>query len=64
MLREKMRLYDRSHVTVEEAFATLFHVLAHNLKYRVIKGFYISSTETFSRQFGMVLTTVLKLTNE
>lgn len=51
-------------MTVEEAVVMFLHVLAHNMKFRIIKGVYIRSTETISRHFGMVLNAVLKLTNE
>lgn len=53
-----------NHVTVEEAFTMFLHVLAHNLKFVVVKGVYIHSPKTIHRHFGMVLNALFKLINE
>lgn len=45
ILREKGGLNDTVHVTIEESLAMFLYVFAHNLKFRIIEGIYIRSTE-------------------
>lgn len=40
------------------------HVITHNLKFRVIRGIYIRSTETISRHFSTVLNGILSLAGD
>lgn len=51
-------------MTVEELLAMFLHVLAHNLKFHVIKGIYIQSTKTISRHFFMTLNGILRLADD
>lgn len=64
ILQEAGGLVRTRHVSVEEAVAIFLHILAHNLKYRVIKFTYYRSKETISRQFNRVLHAVLKVSRE
>lgn len=64
ILREKGGLSDTTHVTVEESLPMFLHVIAHNLKFRVIKVIYIRSTETISRHFSMLLNGILRLADD
>lgn len=61
ILQETGGLKDTVHVTLEKSFAMFLHVLVHNLKFHVIKGIYIRSTETISRHSAMVLNGILRL---
>lgn len=38
-------------MTVEESLAMFLYVIAHNLKFHVIKGIYIQLIETISKHF-------------
>lgn len=51
-------------MTVEESLSMFLHVIAHNLKFRVIKVIYIRSTETISRHFSMLLNGILRLADD
>ncbi|XP_057439909.1 protein ALP1-like [Lotus japonicus] len=46
------------------ACGNVFHILAHNLKYRVVHFTYYRSKETISRQFNNVLRAVMKVSGE
>ena len=48
-------------VTVREVVALFLHILAHDLKNRVIKIFFARSGETISRQFHSMLKAILKI---
>ncbi|KAH1190201.1 hypothetical protein GmHk_20G057821 [Glycine max] len=48
-------------VLTTEAVAMFLHILAHNLKYRVVQFSYCRSKETISRQFNDVLREVMKV---
>lgn len=43
---------------------TFLHILAHNLKYRVMHLDYCRSQETISRQFNNVLRVVMKVSKD
>ncbi|XP_061369959.1 uncharacterized protein LOC133312729 [Gastrolobium bilobum] len=48
------------HMGVEEQVAVFLHILAHDVKNRVIKRQFMRSGETISRQFNKVLQSVLR----
>ena len=64
VLQEKGGLVQTKQVTIEEAVAMFLHILAHNLKYRVIKFAYYRSKETISRQFNSVLRAMMKISKD
>ena len=49
------------YVTVKEIDAIFLHILAHDLKNRVVQGIIAHSGETVGRQFHIVFEVVLKL---
>jgi len=51
-------------VPITEAVAMFLHILAHNLKYRVVYFSYLRSMETISRQFKNVLRAIMKVRKE
>ncbi|KAL5165736.1 hypothetical protein HKD37_18G050812 [Glycine soja] len=51
-------------VPTTEAVAMFLHILAHNLKYRVMQFSYCRSKETISRQFNDVLRVVMKVSKD
>ncbi|KAB2629222.1 hypothetical protein D8674_034017 [Pyrus ussuriensis x Pyrus communis] len=52
------------HVSIEESVAIFLHILAHNLKFRVVGFHYYCSKETISRQFHNVLHAMMKISQE
>ncbi|XP_061345239.1 protein ALP1-like [Gastrolobium bilobum] len=48
------------HMSVEELVAIFLHILAHDVKNRIIKRQFLRSGETISRQFAKVLQAVLR----
>lgn len=64
ILKEKGQLVRTRNVPTTEAVAMFFHILAHNLKYRVVHFSYCRSKETISRQFNNVLRAVMKVSRE
>ncbi|KAB2603032.1 hypothetical protein D8674_004037 [Pyrus ussuriensis x Pyrus communis] len=52
------------HVSIEESVAIFLHILAHNLKFRVVSFHYYRSKETISRQFHNVLHAMMKISQE
>lgn len=54
----------RTRYVLEEALVIFVHILAHNLKYRVVKFMYYLSKKTISRQFNRVLHAVFKVSRE
>ncbi|XP_010275329.1 PREDICTED: putative nuclease HARBI1 isoform X1 [Nelumbo nucifera] len=64
ILCEKGGLVETKNVPVKEAVAMFLHILAQNLKYRLIKVTYCRSVETISRQFNRVLRAVMKLSKD
>ncbi|XP_063943220.1 uncharacterized protein LOC108208423 isoform X1 [Daucus carota subsp. sativus] len=61
LLETKGGLVTTKHVTVKEVVALFLHTLAHDLKNRTIQAVFARSGETVSRQFHIVLGSVLKL---
>ncbi|KAL5177583.1 hypothetical protein HKD37_08G023325 [Glycine soja] len=55
ILQEKGGLVRTRNVPTTEAITMFLHILAHNLKYRVVQFSYCRSKETISRQFNDVL---------
>lgn len=64
ILQEKGGLVRTRNVPTTEAVAMFLHILAHNLKYRVVEFSYCRSKETISRQFNNVLRAVMKVSKE
>jgi len=64
ILKEKGQLVRTSNVPTTEVFAMFLHILAHNLKYRVVHFSYCRSKETTSRSFNNVLRAVMKVSRE
>jgi len=61
ILQENGGLVRTRNVPTTEAVAMFLHILAHNLKYRVVQFSYCRSKETISRQFNDVLRAVMKV---
>lgn len=61
MLRTTSRLTPTQCVDVEEMVAMFLHILAHDVKNRVVRRQFARSGETVSRHFKSVLTAVLQL---
>ncbi|XP_074349802.1 uncharacterized protein LOC141689421 isoform X1 [Apium graveolens] len=61
LLETKGGLVSTKHVTVKEVVALFLHILAHDLKNRTIQAIFARSGETVSRQFHIVLGSLLKL---
>ncbi|KHN04730.1 Putative nuclease HARBI1, partial [Glycine soja] len=64
ILQEKGGLVRTRNVPTTEAVAMFLHILAHNLKYRVVQFSYCRSKETTSRQFNDVLRAVMKVSKD
>ncbi|KAA0037743.1 retrotransposon protein [Cucumis melo var. makuwa] len=64
LLRNVAGLSSTEIVDVEEMVAMFLHVLAHDLKNRVIQREFVRSGETVSRHFNIVLLAVLRLYEE
>lgn len=64
ILKEKGQLVRTRNVPTTEAVAMFLHILAHNLKYRVVHFSYCRSKETISRQFNNVLRAIMKVSRE
>lgn len=64
ILQDKGQLVRTRNVPTIEAVAMFLHILAHNLKYRVVHFTYYRSKETISRQFNNVLRAVMKVSGE
>ncbi|WJX19321.1 hypothetical protein P8452_09032 [Trifolium repens] len=64
ILKEKGQLVRTRNIPTTEAVAMFLHILAHNLKYRVVHFSYFRSKETISRQFNNVLRAVMKVSRE
>jgi len=60
ILQEKGGLVRTRNVLTTEEVAMFLHILAHNLKYRVVQFSYSRSKETISRQFNDVLKAIMK----
>ncbi|TYK07535.1 retrotransposon protein [Cucumis melo var. makuwa] len=64
LLRNVAGLSSTEIVDVEEMVAMFLHVLAHDVKNRVIQREFVRSCETVSRYFNIVLLVVLRLYEE
>ncbi|KAA0043338.1 retrotransposon protein [Cucumis melo var. makuwa] len=64
LLRKVAGLSSTEIVDVEEMVAMFLHVLAHDVKNRVIQREFVRSGETVSRHFNIVLLAVLRLYEE
>ncbi|KAL4014211.1 hypothetical protein IC575_026408 [Cucumis melo] len=64
LLRNVAGLSSTEIVDVEEMVAMFLHVLAHDVKNRVIQREFVRSCETVSRHFNIVLLAVLRLYEE
>ena len=64
ILQENGGLVRTRNVPTTEAVAMFLHILAHNLKYRVVQFSYCRSKETISRQFNDVLRAVMKVSKD
>ena len=64
ILQEKGGLVRTRNVPTTEAVTMFLHILAHNLKYRVVQFSYCRSKETISRQFNDVLRAVMKVSKD
>ncbi|KAH1198343.1 hypothetical protein GmHk_18G051950 [Glycine max] len=64
ILQEKGQLVKTKNVPIDEVVAIFLHILAHNLKYRVVHFSYCRSMETISRQFKNVLRAIMKVSKE
>nr|XP_051197038.1 uncharacterized protein LOC127310398 [Lolium perenne] len=62
--RERGRLTDSIHTSVEEQVAVFLHVVGHNQRFRVIHNTFRRSTETISRYFQQVLYAIGELRGE
>ncbi|WOH01177.1 hypothetical protein DCAR_0520558 [Daucus carota subsp. sativus] len=61
LLQSKGGLVTTRNVTVKEVVAQFLHILGHDLKNRTMQALFARSGETVSRQFHVVLESVLKL---
>ncbi|KAG4949260.1 hypothetical protein JHK82_042466 [Glycine max] len=64
ILQEKGKLVKTRNVPIAEVVAMFLHILAHNLKYRVVHFSYCRSMETISRQFKNFLRAIMKVRKE
>ncbi|KAA0062285.1 retrotransposon protein [Cucumis melo var. makuwa] len=64
LLRNVAGLSSTEIVDVEEMVAMFLHILAHDVKNRVIQREFVRSGETVSRHFNIVLLAVLRLYEE
>uniref|UniRef100_A0A9I9DLI9 DUF8040 domain-containing protein n=1 Tax=Cucumis melo TaxID=3656 RepID=A0A9I9DLI9_CUCME len=64
LLRTTARLVGTEVIDVEEMVAMFLHILAHDMKNRIIQREFVRSGETVSRHFNLVLLSVLRLHNE
>ncbi|XLS68388.1 hypothetical protein HN51_019411, partial [Arachis hypogaea] len=63
MLRGVGRLEASRNMGVEEIIAMFLHIIAHDVKIRVIKRQFVRSEETINRQFNDVLLAILSCHN-
>ncbi|XLU75096.1 hypothetical protein S245_034149, partial [Arachis hypogaea] len=63
MLREDGRLEPSRNTDVEKIVAMFLHIIAHDIKIRVIKRQFMRSKETISRRFNDVLLAILRYHN-
>ena len=63
MLKGVGKLEPSKNMSVEEMVAMFLHIIAHDVKNRVVKRQFMRSQETVSRRFNDVLLTVLRCHN-
>ncbi|XP_031116589.1 uncharacterized protein LOC116020245 [Ipomoea triloba] len=63
LLRTHGNLKDSRNATIDEMVISFLHIVAHNIKNRVLKRQTTRSGETISRQFHAVLNSILRLHN-
>ena len=63
LLRTHGNLKENRNTSINELVVSFLHIIAHNVKNRVLKRQIARSGETVSRQFHLVLNSVLKLRN-
>ncbi|XLS69126.1 hypothetical protein HN51_020149, partial [Arachis hypogaea] len=63
MLKRVGRLEPSRNMGVEEMVAMFLHIIAHDVKIRVIKRQFVRSEETISRRFNDVLLAILRCHN-
>ncbi|XP_019158456.1 PREDICTED: uncharacterized protein LOC109155190 [Ipomoea nil] len=63
LLRTHGNLKDSRNATIDEMVISFLHIVAHNIKNRVLKRQTARSGETISRQFHAVLNSILRLHN-
>ena len=61
MLQTIGRLAPTKNMNVEEMVAIFLYIISHHAKNRIIKREFVRSGETVSRQFGLVLNSILRL---
>ncbi|XVF07647.1 hypothetical protein REPUB_Repub06bG0157500 [Reevesia pubescens] len=61
MLQGIGRLAPTKNMNIEEMVAIFLYIISHHAKNRIIKREFVKSGETVSRQFGVVLNSVLRL---
>jgi len=64
ILQEKGKLVKIRNVPITQVVAMFLHILAHNLKYRVVQFSYCRSMQTISWQFKNVLRGKMKVSKE
>ncbi|XLS62045.1 hypothetical protein HN51_016273 [Arachis hypogaea] len=63
MLKRVGRLEPSRNIGVEEMVAMFLHIIAHDVKIRVIKRQFVRSEETISRRFNDILLAILRCHN-
>ena len=63
LLRTHGNLKENRNMSITELVVSFLHIMAHNVKNRVLKNQIARFGETVSRQFYLVLNSVLKLHN-
>lgn len=61
LLKTHGKLKDNKNMTVEDMVVSFLHIIAHNVKNRVLKRQIAWSSDTISRQFHSVLNSILRL---
>ncbi|KAK5793591.1 hypothetical protein PVK06_034743 [Gossypium arboreum] len=61
ILRRNNLLQSTKSVNIREQVVIFFHIIGHNVRFRVIESRYYRSTETVHRYFRVVLRAILKL---
>ena len=64
LLRTTARLVETEVIDVDKMVAMFLHIVAHDVKNRMIQREFVRSGETFSRHFNLALLAVLRLHDE